>query len=440
MWQVLGSRYSSCDGLSRRSFLRIGSLGLAGLTLPNLLRQRAAGAARTSNDTAAIVIFLGGGHSHIDMYDLKPNAPAEYRGDFKPIATRVPGIQISEHLPRHAAIMDKLALVRSVTHTHPGHGGGPHWMMTGYNPVVEINDNHFPSIGSIVARVRGANRPGLPAYVSVPRLVNSGNAAYLGVACNPFVPGGDPNDSAFQVRDIQAPPSVDAERLANRRDLLRVVDRMRRDVDLGGTASGFDQFYREAQEMVTNQAALRAFEIGKEPDRLRDAYGRNSFGQCCLLARRLVEAGVTFVAISSGGWDTHKDNFKGLKDKLLPVFDQGFASLVEDLHQRGLERNVLVFVISDFGRTPKINKDAGRDHWPGANTIPFAGGGLKVGQVVGATDSRAEYPRENPQGPQDVLATVYHFLGVDTNIEFISEASRPIKICNVGKPIAELVK
>jgi hypothetical protein len=438
MFDLLGPWYKSCDGVSRRGFLRVGSLGLAGLTLPNLLRARAA-QADSPRETAAICIFLGGGPSHIDMYDLKPAAPAEYRGEFKPARTNVPGVQISEHLPRQARIMDKLALVRSVTHTHPGHGGGPHWMMTGYNPVVEINDNHFPSIGSVVARMRGGNRPGLPAYVSVPRLVNSGNAAYLGVAYNPFIPGGDPSYAQFQVRDLQPPPAIDAARLADRRAMLKAVDRMRRDLDRSGTAAGFDQFYREAQELVTGRRALAAFDVHREDPRLRDAYGRTSLGQCCLLARRLVEAGVTFVAVSHGGWDTHGKNFAALKDNLLPDYDRAFATLVEDLHQRGLARDVLVFVIGDFGRTPKINNDAGRDHWPGALSVPLAGGNLKTGLVVGSTDARGEYPRENPQGPQDVLATVYHHLGIDTDVEFEDDARRPIKICNVGKPIAELV-
>jgi hypothetical protein len=438
MLDIVGSSYRTCDGVTRRTFLRVGALGLGGLTLSGLLRARAAqGGGRT--DTAAICIFLGGGPSHIDTYDLKPAAPAEYRGEFRPVRTNVPGILISEHLPRQARIMDKLAVVRSVRHTHPGHGGGPHWMMTGYNPVVEINDNHFPSLGSVVACVRGANRPGLPAYVSVPWLVNSGNAAYLGVACNPFVPNADPNDPNFRVRDLESSPAVGAVRVGSRRELLRVVDRMRRDLDLGGTAAGYDQFYREAQEVITSRRALAAFDVHREDPRLRDAYGRNSFGQSCLLARRLVEAGVTFVAVAHGGWDTHKDNFRALKDHLLPVYDQGFATLVEDLHARGLDRDVLVFVIGDFGRTPRINPDAGRDHWPGAISVPFAGGGLRTGVVVGSTDARGEYPRENAQGPQDVLATVYHHLGIDTDMEFESDAHRPVKICNVGKPIAALV-
>ena len=217
------------------------------------------------------------------------------------------------------------------------------------------------------------------------------------------------------------------------------MDRLRRDVDRDGTAQGFDQFYREAYDLVTSRAALRAFDLHKEPPALRDAYGRTTFGQSCLLARRLVESGVTFVAVVNGGWDTHADNCNRLKKDLLPVYDQCFTALVNDLYDRGMNKNVLVFVIGDFGRTPRLNKDAGRDHWPGAISVPFAGGGLRMGQMIGSTDARGEYPRENALGPQDVLATAYHVLGIDTSREFLSEASRPIKICNVGKPIAELV-
>lgn len=434
-----GNRY--CDGVSRRSMLKIGALSAMGLTLPDLLRLREAQAAEkpVAKDTAAILIWLGGGQSHLDMYDLKPDAPAEFRGDFKPISTSVSGVQISEHLPLQAKMWDKISVVRSVTHTNAGHGMGSHWMMTGYEPSSEIVNNRNPSVGSVVARMRGANRAGLPAYVTVPNNPPVAAAAYLGAAYNPFAAGGDPNDANFSVRNLQAPKRIDVERIAKRKDLLATFDRMRRDSDASGTARGMDRFYQEAFEIVTGQAAREAFDIKREDAKLRDRYGRHTFGQSCLLARRLVEAGVTFVTVDFGGWDTHSNNFNSLKTSLLPRFDQGFSALVEDLAQRGLDKKVLVFATGEFGRTPRINGQAGRDHWPGANAVPFAGGGLKMGQAIGATDRRAEYPVEKPYGPQDVLATVHHALGIDYHTVFMDEANRPMPICNYGNAIPELI-
>jgi hypothetical protein len=426
--------------LSRRSMLKVGAMALGGLTLPGLLRARAANKQSVSSRKSVILVWLAGGPSHIDMYDLKPNAPAEVRGEFKPISTNVPGIQIGEHLPKQAAIFDKFSVVRSAYHTNAGHGMGSQWMQTGYQATIEVNDNIFPSTGSVVSRLKGSNEPGLPAYVNLPRKVSFGNAAYLGASYNPFAPDANPNDANFQVRNLKLPGRVSAERLENRKELVRDIDTMRRDVDLKGDVSGFDTFYRDAMEMVTNTKAMSAFDVNKEPVKLRDRYGRNDLGQCCLLARRLVEAGVTFVTVQAGGgWDTHGNNFTELKRRLLPQYDAGVAALVEDLADRGLSDDVLVMSFGEFGRTPKINKDAGRDHWPGAMSILYAGGGLKMGQMIGTTDSSAAYPTSKPYTPGCVLSTMYHAVGIDHKHVFYDDAKRPLPVLSEGDPIKELV-
>jgi hypothetical protein len=439
MLEVRGPGYQTCDGLSRRSFLRVGFLGLAGLTLADHLRLKAAAKEGTSKDTAVILVWLGGGPSHLDMYDLKPEAPVEFRGEFREIDTAVPGIRIGEHLPHEAKVMDRMSVVRSVTHTNAGHGMGSHWMLTGYVPTVEINDNHNPSCGSVVARMRGANAPRLPAYVCLPSPPQSANAAYLGVPYNPFSPGSDPSNPGFQVRDLRLPPQLDLERFRNRRELLAGVDNLRRDVDIQGTAEGLDKFYRDAFEIVTSEDTRKAFDIHSEDPKLRDRYGRDSWGQSALLARRLVEAGVTYVTVNMGGWDTHGNNFNELKSRLLPRYDQAVAALIEDIFERGLDKKVLVMTYGEFGRTPRINKDSGRDHWPGAMSVLFSGGGLKMGQMIGSTDPKAEYPKTRAAGPQDVLATMYHVLGIDYRHEFYDGGQRPIPILNEGKPIEELL-
>jgi hypothetical protein len=442
MIELVGPGNRTCDGITRRSFLRVGSLGLGGLTLSALLRAesqaREAGAAPRRK--SVILVWLAGGPSHIDMYDLKPQAPAEIRGEFGPIATSVAGIQISEHLPHQAAIMDKLAIVRSACHTNAGHGMGSQWMQTGYQATIEVNDNIYPSCGSVVSRMLGANQPGVPAYVNLPGQVQFGKAAYLGAAYNPFAPDSDPNHPGFEVRNLKFPGRVDGPRLGRRRGLLSEIDNIRRDIDTKGDLVGIDQFYRDAMEMVTSDKAQRAFDINKEDPKLRDRFGRHDLGQCCLLARRLVEAGVTYVAVQAGGgWDTHGNNFEALKKNLLPKYDQAVAALVSDLYERGLHDDVLVMSYGEFGRTPRINPGAGRDHWPGAMSVLYAGGGLKMGQAVGATNTNAEFPVTTPYSPGCVLATMYHALGIDHHHVFYDHARRPLPILNEGQPIEELI-
>ena len=441
MLDFIGRGQRTCDGVSRRTFLKVGTLAIGGLSLPGLLRQRAAASPGTSAPRKSVIlIWLAGGPSHIDMYDLKPSAPAEFRGEFKPIVTNVTGIQVGEHLPRQARIMDKLAIVRSAYHTNAGHGMGSQWMLTGYQPTIEVNDNIYPSTGSVVAKMRGANEPGLPAYVNLPRVLSLGKAAYLGASYNPFAPDSDPNSDGFQVRNLRLPGVVDAGRLGRRRELLKELDNIRRDIDSRGDVEGLDTFYREGLEMVTDTKAQRAFDIQREPAPLRECYGRHDLGQCCLLARRLVEAGVTYVTVQAGGgWDTHGDNFKQLKNNLLPRFDQALEALVSDLCDRGLDEDVLVMAMGEFGRTPRINGGAGRDHWPGAMSVVYAGGGLKMGQAIGTTNATAEHPTSKAATPGCVLATMYHALDIDYKHAFHDEAQRPLPILNEGEPIEELI-
>ena len=442
MFDLLGSAYRTCDGVSRRSFLRVGSLAVGGVSLPGLLRHEAA--AKESGTSArrrsVILVWQAGGPSHLDMYDLKPAAPAEYRGEFKPIPTNVPGIEIGEHLPMQATMFDKFSVVRSAFHTNAGHGMGSQWMLTGYQPTIEVNDNIYPSCGSVVAALRGPNEPGMPAYCNVPNRLDLGKAAYLGASFNPFSPDSNPNDQGFQVRNMKLPGNLSLNRLERRQQLLGQVDTIRRDIDTRGDIAGLDKFYGDAFEMVTNEKALRAFDIHKEDPRLREKYGRNDLGQSCLLARRLVESGVTYVTVQAGGgWDTHSNNFAELKNRLLPQFDRAVAALVDDLFVRGLQDDVLVMAMGEFGRTPRINPTAGRDHWPGAMSVLFAGGGLKMGQAIGTTDSKAEYPTSKPYTPGCVLSTMYQTLGIDHQHVFYDNGRRPLPVLNEGQPIPELV-
>jgi hypothetical protein len=432
-----GKSHTNCAGVTRRDFLRAGFLGLAGLTLADVLRIRAE--QEVPKDTNVILIWKGGGPSHIDLWDLKPNAPAEYRGDFKPIPTNVPGIEISEHLPLSAKEMDKFAILRSVTHPDAGHESASHYLLTGYRPTNDIPAQEMPSYGSITAKQRGPRGEGVPAYIAVPNPPRSTAAGYLGVAYNPFAVGADPSQANFSVRNLTLPNGISLSRLESRRKLLGDVDNLRRDADQSGLMDGLDAFTRKAFEMVVSPAARKAFDINSEDAKTRERYGMNAVGQSCLLARRLVEAGVTFVTVNAGGWDTHANNFEALKKSKLPQFDMAWSSLVSDLHARGMMQKTLVMVWGEFGRTPRVNKDAGRDHWPGAQSVVLAGGGLKMGQAIGVSDAKAEYPKDRPLTPEDVLSTMYSVLGIDQNHEFLNEAQRPLKILNSGEPIKELV-
>ncbi len=442
MFDVWGPKFRNCDGLTRRSVLKAGALLWGGFGLADLLRHRAeAGATNGSKPrTAVIQIFCGGGPSHLDTYDLKPHAPAEIRGEFREIPTNVPGIRISEHLPLQARVMDKLAVVRSVRHGVSGHLPGSHLILTGYETSNNPVDNTSPFTGSVVARLRGANATGMPAYAAVPRKVSFGSAAYLGAGFNPFATEMEPNAKDFRVKSLKLDKRVSSDRLSARQSLLARLDHFRRDVDLHGDLEGLDSFYQDAVEMITSDRAAKAFDIDSEDPKLRDEYGRTSIGQNCLLARRLVEAGVSYVTcLSGGGWDTHKNNFSELRKVSLPRYDRAIAALVRDLHDRGLDKNVMVMAFGEFGRTPRINRDAGRDHWPGAMSMLLAGGGLKTGQMVGTTDPRGAYPASDPHSPGDVLATMYRFMGIDTHHEFHDHNGRPVPVLREGTPITALI-
>ena len=427
--------------LGRRAFLKAGVLALGQLTIADFLRRNVQASQSSSEMPAVIQIYMGGGPSHIDMYDMKPNAPREIRGEFQSIATNVPGFQMCEHLPHLAGVMDKLAIVRTVQHQNPAHLPASHWMMTGHQPSNGSTGNVNPSIGSIVSRLKGSNDPGMPSYVSIPRRQLLGASAFLGPAHNPFTPESDPSKKDFSVFNLNMPKAISVARLEDRQELLRSLNRFQGVVESRNEAGGLDKFTHQALEMVTSGRALNAFNLNEEDPKTREMYGSYSVGQGCLLARRLVEAGVTFVTVLSGGeWDTHANNFPILKNDCLPRIDQALAALVTDLRQRSLDRRVMVIAYGEFGRTPQINREGGRDHWPGTSCVMFAGGGLKVGQMIGQTDARAAYPITRSYSPGDILSTVYQFLQIDPRHEFREpNLQRPIPVLPEGHPITELI-
>jgi hypothetical protein len=437
-------RHRYCDGLTRRSFLQAAALSVAGLTLPDLLRLRAS-TTQPARDTAVILIWLDGGPTHMDTYDPKLNAPAEYRGPMQFTRTNVPGIDICSLMTRQTRVMDKLAIVRSLHHTTGDHFAGAHWMLTGHLGSNAANlDQQWPSAGSITARLRGPNRQGLPAYVAVPVAASIGlvpgynGAAYLGTSYNPFQTGGDPNSANFSVRNLTLPGGLTMAQLEDRRTLLDQFDSLRRDLDRSGTMDSMDRFQQEAYEMISGPTARDAFDLTREDPRTRDRYGRHNWGQSTLLARRLVEAGVTFVTVHMGGWDDHAEIERAMNNKL-PIYDRALASLVEDLSDRGLYDRVAICVCGEFGRTPRVNNTAGRDHWGQAGFVVFGGGGLRTGLVVGSTSERGEQPRERSISPGDMLATLYHVLGIDTQHTFHDRSGRPHPVLSQGRPIAELI-
>ncbi len=438
-----------CDGLRRRDFLRVGAAGLFGttLTLPELLRLQASASTRgrSPSDASLIFLFLHGGLSTIDTFDLKPDAPAEFRGDFRPVATNVPGIQIGEHLPRTARQMDKFSLIRSFRHHNSDHGPADHYMLTGYFPQAGFNpglkpNNQRPAHGAIIARKLGP-RGSVPPYVCLPRMHPSCGPAYLGSGAAPFVIDADPSAPNFSVPDLVPPAVLPANRLEARRQLLAQVDRYREaaEVQANRHAQAVSHFQREVFNLMTSPAARRAFDIHQEQDRLRDEYGRTSLGQSCLMARRLVEAGVRCVTIDHSNWDTHDNNFATLSRDLLPALDGALATLFRDLADRGLLARTLVVVTGEFGRTPRINRNAGRDHWGPVFTVALGGGGIRGGRVVGRSDARAERPADAPHGPEDLAATMYHLLGIDPGEEFLTPEGRPVRIVNNGRVMHELL-
>ncbi|MDX1944084.1 MAG: DUF1501 domain-containing protein [Pirellulaceae bacterium] len=442
--------------VSRRRMLRVGLLSLGGLGLADLLRLRANAVAKgeDSADTAVILLWLGGGPSHLETYDLKPRAPVEYRGEFQPIPTNVPGIELCEHLPLHAKIADKFALIRSITHDIADHPGATGRFLTGRTPA-NISDpvSKFPTFDAVVAKMREGRSANVPHFVSNLRALKGGGSAYLGATCEPFVVEGDPHAPDFQVQNLALEAGV-AERLDDRRQLLASFDSLRRNLDSRGLMAAGDRFHQRAIELLAGGQARAAFDLAAEPANLRDKYGRNAWGQGALLARRLVEAGCAMVTLdwnylspAVASWDDHGDAqhlFQSMKIRL-PVYDRAVTSLIDDLHHRGLSRRVLVIATGEFGRTPQVNlgrakvpKWPGRDHWPGAMSVLVAGGGWTMGQVIGSTNSRGEFPHERPLDPNDFLASIYRFLGIDASHSFLDHRGRPMPILTHGEPIAEL--
>lgn len=426
-----------CDGVTRREFLRLGSLSAFGLGLADVLRLRAA-AEQLAKLPSCILIWLDGGPSHLDTFDLKPDAPAEVRGDFKPAATNVPGIQISEYFRRLAGHMDKVCLVRSVTSELGEHNFGSHYLLTGYKPTPVLE---YPSYGAVVAHTRGG-RPVLPSYVAVPHANAAAGAGFLPAACGPFAVGGDPSKPDFRVRDLDSPHGLG--RLERRREFLADFDRLGQQIEAGAVRRERDAHFEQAYRLLTSPQAKQAFDLTLEKSNIRQRYGPHRVGQSCLLARRLVEAGCPFVTVTDNGWDTHQYIYRELKEGYVggsvgkvPRLDEALSALLSDLAERGLLSETLVLVLGEFGRTPKLNTRAGRDHWPRAFSALLAGAGVKGGQVVGASDARGESPADRPVTPTDLARTVYTLLGIDPEREFITADGRPVKVSGGGEVVRE---
>jgi hypothetical protein len=429
---------TNLSGVDRRQWLKAGLLGGLGLSLADVLRAEAtAGGDDAPRGKCAIFIFLDGGQSQMDSWDPKPDG-GDAAGEFKPIATNLPGLQVCEHMPKLAQQADKYAVLRGVADAIPVHGRGMSFVRSGNRPRSSIT---YPDIGSVVAKEHAAPA-GVPPFVSLPtRLTNSTieTPGYLGIAYRSFAVREDPNAENFTVRALSTPVGAAAQRTTSRAALLEQLDTAYRGLDLADQSlAGMDRFYQQAFDILRSAHTREAFDLAKEATETRDRYGRTSLGQACLLARRLVEAGVRCVTIDYGGWDTHQRNFTQMKDELLPTWDTALAALLDDLHQRGLLGSTLVWSTGEMGRTPEINKDAGRDHWGKAMSMMLAGGGVKPAQVLGVTDQRGAEVTAGACKPEDVAATVLQLLGIDPKLEYATASGRPITLVRDGNPIREL--
>jgi hypothetical protein len=411
----------------------VGALGLTGICLPELLRARAAASAQgiATKNTSVVWLWLGGGPTQVETFDPKMDAPAEYRSTVGAVKTNLPGVEIGGVWPQIAQVADKMALVRSFAHTNSGHAGGTHWVMTGYDypPADNGASQVKPSLGSILARARGANdvRTGIPTYVRLGGIYGDG-PAWLGSAFSPFDVGGN----AQQNMNLK----VATSRLDDRKSLLRAFDHLDRTIDKSGLMDGLDSFEEQAFNLVLGRAK-EVFDLSREDPRVKDKYGPG-LGQQMLLARRLCEAGCGFVTLHYGGWDMHGDIAQSMKN-IAPQMDRAVSSFIEDTCQRGLDQNILLVISGEFGRTPRVNGTNGRDHWAPLSTLAFAGGGLKMGQVVGESNSRAEVPKSRPITPQDMMATIFHVLGLDPKQQFRDPSGRPVYLVESGNVIPELV-
>jgi uncharacterized protein (DUF1501 family) len=438
MLTILGEKRVLCDGLSRRSFLKVGALAVGGLALSDLLRFKAQAQSKTvSSAKAIIMVYLNGGPSHLDTYDLKPEAPVEYRGEFRPIKTNVPGVDISEHLPLHAKITDKFAIIRNMKFLQQGHTSPE--LYTGFL------EGQRPSIGSVISKLRSnaGQRTPMPPFVSLGDANHVPRPGFLGSAHQPYLPGG-------KAGDLGLSKDMTLDRLADRRQLLSTFDGLRRDLDdARGSLEGVDEFQAQALEMISTNKARDAFDISKEPDRVLSLYGK---GVEFLQARRLVEAGVPVVTLTprnrtagpmcNGEWDHHDHIFRCLKS-ILPQYDQSVYALLTDLHERGLDKDVAVVIWGEMGRTPRVGTQSGttggRDHWPQSGFAIMAGGGFKLGQVVGATDRRGELPVGQPYTPQNILATLYHHLDIDPETTLPDHTGRPVYLLDDRRRVEELL-
>lgn len=441
-----------CAGtLSRRGFLRLGLNGVVGLSLADLLRlEGQAAAAGTSNRKAMLVLWLWGGPSHMETFDLKPEAPSEYRGEFRPIDTNVPGLRISEHLPRLARLADKFALIRSLHHDSPGHVNSTHTLITGYpGDLVEAAPfrPHYPDVWSVAHHLLGPRSPGMPAFLALPDTRYTG-AAHLGSGLDPLRVRGDPSLPDFKPPKL-AVDEKQRPRLGDRLSLLDRFDQKRRDLDEAmGT---FDAYQQKAINLMTSSAVRQAFDLDQEDPRIRDRYGRTIVGQRCLLARRLIEAGSRFVTVDfphvpgqkAFSWDDHAsvwNIFEQMKIRL-PVLDQVVSALITDLYERGLDQEVLLLVMGEMSHTPRLSNfqgQPGREHWARSMSVFLSGGGLRMGQAIGSTNHKGEEPRERPVSPGDFLATLYRHLGIDPRMQFLDTRGRPISLLPEGEAIGEL--
>ena len=431
----------ACDGVSRRSFVQLGALGALGVSLPALLSRQAAAEStgRGSSDVNCILIWTQGGTSHHDTVDPKPNAPVSVRGEFSCINTAVPGIQFTETCSKLAQELGRFSLLRSWNPQNGSHGIADQYVMTGqrFNPGMP-----YPTMGSVVSWNKGFKTV-MPPFVQMGTSIDSrfggGSPGILGLENGPFVIAADPASANFSVRDITPPAGVQADRVDRRRQVLSMVDSLQRSSSLQPAAyTALDEHYRAALDMITAPATREAFQLEQESPKLREQYGQNKFGQSLLLARRMIEAGVRFVTVTDGGWDTHQNNFKSLKDRLMPRIDQGLPQLVADLQDRGMLENTLVVWLTDFGRTPQINSASGRDHWASAGFALMAGAGLPGGAVLGETDAEGGKPIRNEYKTEDLVATIYHKLGVPLDLHGESQDGRPVQLIS-GAPIREWV-
>lgn len=424
----------------------LGALGGLGLTEMLALKSRAAAPSVVKagkSDVRCIFIWLDGGPSHYETFDPKPDAPSEIRGEFKSIPTSVPGVHFSEVMPKLAKNLDQYTVVRSIAHRQNNHGAGNHYLMTGRPTPVPVGCGAYvtfhPSFGSVVSHFRGAEK-GLPAYVSAPRMSRSGGPNFLGAQHAPFIIGDDPNREGFRVRDVSVPKDIAEGRAKSRAALRSSLDNLKRMTDRAAAdpAVAFDEYYAQGFDLIGSSEAQAAFDIEQESEKVRESYGRNDFGQRLLMARRLTEVGVPFVTVYYGGWDDHRDLFNNFKKSKAERIDTGVSALIRDLSDRGTLDNTMVILLGEFGRTPKINKDAGRDHWSFAMSVLMAGGGIPGGQVVGATDVKGYYANENVYAPEDFASSLYTKMGIDPATMLHDQVGRPIQLVDKGRLIKEL--